>query len=920
MSVNRSRRRMDTNIVNLVGLDVNEVGLLNVAGVTDGVMLSVLGYDGITEVLTTSSVVTKKKLEKVGLYVAKGNAITPATTMEDIVLALNNPPTPSSTPTVTKGSTARTSVKVSVNFLKEFAGAPIDWEDWEEKTVATVRQTHFAPILEGPIDVNDTDMVRLNNQFYNVLYTAVRDSSAFHLVDRIKDQDGNKAWNDLKEWYGSAATSRTIIDHYQKKLDGLRLDESTRASEYVNQFIICCQKLEAKDEGPTKATKIKLFLDKITDEDYNVVKQNLQHKGDASFDDCVMAVRAREQILIQEGDKETFKRARRMQDNGGSSGKGKSGSIPFVPSWIFKTKDVEKVKSDLLQWRKKFNEGKKHLTADESEYTKKGHGKGDNGGKGDSSKSSNNNHGQKRGRSAKRKVRRTRTQVKGTPESAIKVSMKDGDDDGSESDDSDSDDESSVKGGNASSKKTRSKSASKSKKRAKKARRFAQTRRGRSDGKPRVIIDTGTDLEVIGGVGWKVLSQVDEKTAKLDGALAGMTGRPLKLVTAVTAYDHPDFGVVLLGVGNAAWDDREEQTESLLNPHELRKFNVTVNDMARVYGGEQMLKVQTIDIPLDFIDGKTMSFYHRMPTQAELNRYPVHWLTPENHISEKYKRHRRLYGEVVDDELPWKERLGNCPDDVVLRTLDATTQYCKSTVEMENRAHPRQHRKKRLLPLHPRRIPGRTDSDTFYASVKSVRQFTCVQIYHCVQSGYTHCVPMKLEQHAIESYVDFIREVGAPNTLLVDNAKALTKTKFTNLSRQYAVKQQSTTPYNPQQNTSERKLAVVKHRTMLTLRLSNAPLSFWCYCMQHMVDCLNHTALRKLGWRTPIERIFGNTPDISMFRFVFWESVLYFEPIAKFPKPTFLPGRFLGIAWNHGDAFTYRIWTEPDGDWTKGGS
>jgi hypothetical protein len=55
----------------------------------------------------------------------------------------------------------------------------------------------------------------------------------------------------------------------------------------------------------------------------------------------------------------------------------------------------------------------------------------------------------------------------------------------------------------------------------------------------------------------------------------------------------------------------------------------------------------------------------------------------------------------------------------------------------------------------------------------------------------------------------------------------------------------------------------------------------------------------------------GHTPDISMFRFRFWEPVWYFEPTAKYPKPNFLPGRFVGIAWEHGDAFTYKIWTTP---------
>jgi hypothetical protein len=55
-----------------------------------------------------------------------------------------------------------------------------------------------------------------------------------------------------------------------------------------------------------------------------------------------------------------------------------------------------------------------------------------------------------------------------------------------------------------------------------------------------------------------------------------------------------------------------------------------------------------------------------------------------------------------------------------------------------------------------------------------------------------------------------------------------------------------------------------------------------------------------------------------MFRFRFWEPVWYYELTAKYPAPNFLPRRFVGIAWDHGDAFTYEIWTTPDNVWEDG--
>jgi hypothetical protein len=82
--------------------------------------------------------------------------------------------------------------------------------------------------------------------------------------------------------------------------------------------------------------------------------------------------------------------------------------------------------------------------------------------------------------------------------------------------------------------------------------------------------------------------------------------------------------------------------------------------------------------------------------------------------------------------------------------------------------------------------------------------------------------------------------------------------------------------------------------------------------MPHAVDLINHTAVRRLNWRTPYEILYGDTPDISVFWFIFYEPVYYLEPNIQFPKANMLPGRFLGIARTTGDAFTFVI-TMDDG-------
>ena len=101
---------------------------------------------------------------------------------------------------------------------------------------------------------------------------------------------------------------------------------------------------------------------------------------------------------------------------------------------------------------------------------------------------------------------------------------------------------------------------------------------------------------------------------------------------------------------------------------------------------------------------------------------------------------------------------------------------------------------------------------------------------------------MKKERHSHGGYLDFIIYVGAPNTLLTDNAKTEIGKKWTKTSRQHAVAQKNLVPHNQHQNRAEPKVGLVKNRTILTLRKSRAPVDFWCYCLMFIIVCLNHTA------------------------------------------------------------------------------
>ena len=176
----------------------------------------------------------------------------------------------------------------------------------------------------------------------------------------------------------------------------------------------------------------------------------------------------------------------------------------------------------------------------------------------------------------------------------------------------------------------------------------------------------------------------------------------------------------------------------------------------------------------------------------------------------------------------WGPCLANAPKPVVQHTLRATTQYCITPQPMETQGEPRQHRQKRLIPLHYRRLLGRTDTDTFFSSVTSVQKYTCGQVFTHLTSQFLFIQLMRRESQSHSAYQDFLRKVGAPDTLLTDNAKTQIGQKWTETSRSCVVKQIFTVPHNQQQNNSERSIRDIKHRTVQTLRTSKAPSTFWC--------------------------------------------------------------------------------------------
>ena len=267
----------------------------------------------------------------------------------------------------------------------------------------------------------------------------------------------------------------------------------------------------------------------------------------------------------------------------------------------------------------------------------------------------------------------------------------------------------------------------------------------------------------------------------------------------------------------------------------------------------------------------------------------------------KYKRTKRDPINPQDIQ----SCLAFLPLETIKHTLNCTTQLAKwhATVPMKR------HWKARFPFLNIHRLREPVATDTFFANCKSIGGFTCAQVFFGIQSRMINVYPMRTESDGPHAYEDFLRDEGCPTLLRRDNSKMQTGENFTSINRHFCIKDGLTEPYHPQQNPAENQAVKwLKSHAQVVMNISGAPEYAWADCMLWIADVHNVVANDSLNLRTPYETRHGSTPDISAYiLFTFWEKILYYDSEQSFPNSKELPGHFLGVAKNSGDALTFRI-------------
>jgi hypothetical protein len=216
-------------------------------------------------------------------------------------------------------------------------------------------------------------------------------------------------------------------------------------------------------------------------------------------------------------------------------------------------------------------------------------------------------------------------------------------------------------------------------------------------------------------------------------------------------------------------------------------------------------------------------------------------------------------------------------------------------------------------------IPRRNEdvaTDTVYSNVPAIDdRSTAAQFFIGRQSHYRSILPMgHSDKHFAPALMDIIRQYGAMDRLISDNAKAKISEHVKDILRTYCIKDWQSEPYKGNQNFAEHGWKDTKTRFNNAMNANGVPSNVWLLLLAYICEIQNHTAVESLKWRTPTEWLLGYTPDITIFlQFRFYEPIYYAPYDAKFPSDSSESlGRFVGIGQNVGHAMTFEILTAND--------
>ena len=214
--------------------------------------------------------------------------------------------------------------------------------------------------------------------------------------------------------------------------------------------------------------------------------------------------------------------------------------------------------------------------------------------------------------------------------------------------------------------------------------------------------------------------------------------------------------------------------------------------------------------------------------------------------------------------------------------------------------------------LRYKRIQSLFFTDTFFVTkkAKSSRGHTCAQIF-VSDKEYVAIYFMKSKSEFYDALHMFCKEVGVPQSLVVDPSGEQTSNKVKKLCHQVGTTLRILEESTQWANRAELYIGLFKEAIRKDMREANSPLVFWDYCAyrRSIIHNLTPRNLFQLQGETPILATLGEQGDISTVAQYKWYDWCYFRETGKnqFPHQYNQLGRVLGPCKNEGNEMAQHI-------------
>lgn len=195
----------------------------------------------------------------------------------------------------TNEALTQSSVKLQAQSMPIFNGDTHKWQTWKKRARATIGSAGYLDVLDKD---NYAERNRMKNEtVFHLLQNATVEGHAAHLVDQFEpERDGRAAYQALCSWYEGDKQKNATAEDIRVKLDNNFLSTKKSASQFINEFKTYNQQLRDLGEAYTTSKVVSIFLEKITDPDYEHVVE-LCLAQNSTIEECIQQVRSKERRL-----------------------------------------------------------------------------------------------------------------------------------------------------------------------------------------------------------------------------------------------------------------------------------------------------------------------------------------------------------------------------------------------------------------------------------------------------------------------------------------------------------------------------------------------------------------------------------------------------------------------------------------------